>query len=133
MDSDTGPDVGVRGRCRASNRVYRGRLSQPGGCGGRAMEQPVRQYALSAGAGSGVQALLATFSGQPWWAGAFWWSWWTDNGVYAPLDLAIGGKLAASVVRNWWASTPVIEKFARRPARQSDSLSGSDVLGRKTK
>ena len=52
------------------------------------------------------QALLATFSGQPWWAGAFWWSWWTDNGVFAPRDLAIGGKLAASVVRNWWASPP---------------------------
>jgi hypothetical protein len=52
------------------------------------------------------EALLATFSGQPWWAGAFWWSWWTDKGVYAPLDLAIGGKLAESVVRNWWASTP---------------------------
>ncbi len=51
------------------------------------------------------EALLATFSGQPWWAGAFWWSWWTDNGVYAPLDHAIGGKLAASVLRNWWAST----------------------------
>jgi hypothetical protein len=49
------------------------------------------------------QALFATFSGQPWWAGTFWWSWWTDKGVYAPLDLAIGGKLAESVVRNWWA------------------------------
>jgi hypothetical protein len=55
------------------------------------------------------EALFATFSGQPWWAGAFWWSWWTDKGVYAPLDLAIGGKLAASVVRNWWASTPSSE------------------------
>jgi glycosyl hydrolase family 113 len=52
------------------------------------------------------EALLATFSGQPWWVGAFWWSWWTDNGVFAPLDLAIGGKLAASVVRNWWAPSP---------------------------
>ncbi len=50
------------------------------------------------------QALLATFSGQPWWAGVFWWAWWTDNGVYAPLDHAIGGKLAESVLRNWWAS-----------------------------
>jgi hypothetical protein len=52
------------------------------------------------------EALFATFSGQPWWAGAFWWSWWTDKGLYAPLDLAIGGKLAESVVRRWWASTP---------------------------
>ncbi len=48
------------------------------------------------------KALLATFSDQPWWAGAFFWSWWTENGIYAPLDLAIGDKLAASVVRNWW-------------------------------
>jgi hypothetical protein len=52
------------------------------------------------------EALLATFSGQPWWAGAFWWSWWTDNGIYAPLDHAIGGKLAESVLRRWWASPP---------------------------
>jgi len=52
------------------------------------------------------EALLATFSGQPWWAGTFWWSWWSDNGLYARLDLAIGGKLAESVLRNWWASTP---------------------------
>jgi hypothetical protein len=55
---------------------------------------------------AGYEALLATFSGQPWWAGAFWWSWWTDNRVYDPLDHAIGGKLAESVLRNWWASTP---------------------------
>ena len=27
------------------------------------------------------EALFATFSGQPWWAGTFWWSWWTDTGV----------------------------------------------------
>jgi hypothetical protein len=52
------------------------------------------------------EALFATFSGQPWWAGTFWWSWWTDKGLYGPLDLAIRGKLAESVVRNWWSSTP---------------------------
>ncbi|BBX46117.1 glycoside hydrolase family 113 [Mycobacterium cookii] len=52
-------------------------------------------------------ALFATFSGQPWWAGTFWWSWWTDKGLYGPLDLAIGGKLAESVVRNQWGSTRV--------------------------
>ena len=54
------------------------------------------------------EALLSTFSGQPWWAGAFWWSWWTDNGLYARLDHAIGGKLAESVLRKWWASTPSV-------------------------
>lgn len=52
------------------------------------------------------EALLSTFSGQPWWAGAFWWSWWTDNGIYGPLDHALRGKLAESVLRNWWASVP---------------------------
>jgi hypothetical protein len=51
------------------------------------------------------EALLATFTGQPWWAGVFWWSWWTDEGAYAPLDLAVHGKLAESVLRNWWAKT----------------------------
>lgn len=72
------------------------------------------------------EALLATFSGQPWWAGTFWWSWWTDEGVCGPLDLAIRGKLAESVVRNWWAPTPSSGIVRRRPGRQSDSLSGSD-------
>jgi hypothetical protein len=51
------------------------------------------------------EALLATFTGEPWWAGVFWWSWWTDNGLYEPLDFAIKGKLAESVLRNWWAPT----------------------------
>jgi hypothetical protein len=49
------------------------------------------------------QALFATFSGQPWWAGVFWWSWWTTTGVYLPLDHAVQGKLAESVLRRWWA------------------------------
>jgi hypothetical protein len=54
------------------------------------------------------EALLATFSGQPWWAGVFWWSWWTDNGVSRPLDHAIRGKQAESVLKNWWTSTPFV-------------------------
>jgi hypothetical protein len=69
---------------------------------------------------AGYEALLATFSGQPWWAGAFWWSWWTDNGVYNPLDFAIGDKLAESVLRNWWASTPY---------RGTVKTCGSDAFG----
>lgn len=77
---------------------------------------------------AGYEALLATFSGQPWWAGAFWWSWWTDNGVYAPLDHAIGGKLAALVLRNWWASHPFVDASLCR--LHSDPRSGSDVSGR---
>jgi hypothetical protein len=75
---------------------------------------------------AGYEALFATFSGQPWWAGTFWWSWWTDKGVYSPLDLAMGGKLAESVVRNWWASTPSSGIVERRPGGQSGALSGSD-------
>jgi hypothetical protein len=49
------------------------------------------------------EALLATFAGEPWWTGVFWWSWWTDNGEYDALDFALKGKLAESVLRNWWA------------------------------
>lgn len=49
------------------------------------------------------QALLTAFSGQTWWAGVFWWSWWTDAGNYYPLDFAIGGKLAQLVLQNAWA------------------------------
>jgi hypothetical protein len=71
------------------------------------------------------EALLATFSGEPWWAGTFWWSWWTDTGVYSPLDLAFGGKLAESVVRNWWAPTPSTES-KRRPGGQSGPLPRSN-------
>ena len=51
------------------------------------------------------EALLATFTGQPWWAGVFWWTWWTDDGVSAPLDFAVQGKLAESVLRTRWTST----------------------------
>ena len=51
------------------------------------------------------EALLATFTGQPWWAGVFWWTWWTDDGVSAPLDFAVRGKLAESVLRTRWTST----------------------------
>ncbi|MCW2691163.1 MAG: hypothetical protein JWR37_6053 [Mycobacterium sp.] len=49
------------------------------------------------------EALLATFSDQPWWAGVFWWSWWTTTGIYDRLDYAVQGKLAESVLRRWWA------------------------------
>jgi hypothetical protein len=71
------------------------------------------------------EALFATFSGQPWWAGTFWWSWWTDTGIYSPLDLAIGGKLAESVVRKWWAPAPATDA-EHRPGRQSGSLPRSN-------
>ncbi len=51
------------------------------------------------------EALLATFTGQPWWAGVFWWTWWTDDGISAPLDFSVQGKAAESVLQKRWAST----------------------------
>jgi hypothetical protein len=50
------------------------------------------------------EALLASFHGQPWWAGVFWWAWDVpdtenpDDGLgYTPR-----GKTAEDVVRRWW-------------------------------
>jgi hypothetical protein len=76
---------------------------------GAAVEPWNNQFSSNVSQGeqaAGYQALLATFSGQSWWAGAFWWAWWTDNGYFGPLDHAIGGKLAESVLRNWWTQKP---------------------------
>ena len=54
-------------------------------------------------------AMLATFSGQPWWAGVFWWTWIVahQHDVDAPetLDHSVRGKLAADVLGRWWATT----------------------------
>jgi hypothetical protein len=53
-------------------------------------------------------ALLATFTGQPWWAGVFWWTWTVahqhDVNTPAALDHSVRGKRAAEVLRHWWAS-----------------------------
>ncbi|MGB3483054.1 MAG: hypothetical protein WBB07_12660 [Mycobacterium sp.] len=49
------------------------------------------------------QALLATFSDEPWWEGVHWWVWITPPGTEAePLDYSPRGKLAEGVVRRWW-------------------------------
>jgi hypothetical protein len=53
------------------------------------------------------QALLATFSGEEWWAGVFWWTWRIQH-HYAispseELDYSVRGKPAESVLRQWWA------------------------------
>lgn len=54
---------------------------------------------------AGYEALLATFSGQPWWAGVFWWVWITPPAIDAePLDFSPRGKAAEEVIRRWWAS-----------------------------
>jgi hypothetical protein len=51
------------------------------------------------------QALLATFSDRPWWAGVFWWVWITPPYTQAePLDFSPKGKAAESVIRQWWAT-----------------------------
>lgn len=52
------------------------------------------------------QALLATFSQQPWWEGIYWWVWITppDNEA-EPLDFSPRGKTAEAVIRRWWAES----------------------------
>jgi hypothetical protein len=54
---------------------------------------------------AGYEALLATFSGHPSWAGVHWWEWavppYTDA---EPLDFSPRGKVAESVVRRWWSA-----------------------------
>lgn len=51
------------------------------------------------------QALLTTFSGKPWWAGVFWWVWITPPDTIAePLDFSPRGKMAETVLRQWWSS-----------------------------
>jgi hypothetical protein len=53
------------------------------------------------------EALLATFTGQPWWAGVFWWTWTINDdhnvGPSAAIDHSVRGKTAESVLRRWWA------------------------------
>ncbi|WP_197680351.1 glycoside hydrolase family 113 [Mycolicibacterium rutilum] len=55
---------------------------------------------------AGYEAFLATFTGQAWCAGVFFWTW-----AVAPrrggtaLDTSIAGKPAQQVVAKWWASS----------------------------
>ncbi len=50
------------------------------------------------------QALLASLTGRPWWAGVYWWAWAVPSGPDAedPLDYSPRGKAAETVVRRWW-------------------------------
>ena len=54
---------------------------------------------------AGYQALLETFSGEPWWAGVFWWVWVDvpQEGISAALDFSVRGKPAQVLVRRWWS------------------------------
>lgn len=50
------------------------------------------------------QALLATFSDEPWWAGVFWWVWnaLPDDGSDHATNYSPRGKVAEQVIRDWW-------------------------------
>jgi hypothetical protein len=50
------------------------------------------------------QALLATFSDEPWWEGVYWWVWnaLPDNGSDHATNYSPRGKAAEQVIRNWW-------------------------------
>lgn len=69
-------------------------------------EQPAQDEQAAA-----YEALLATFSGQPWWAGVFWWTWGIQHRYSIDpspaLDHSVRGKLAESVLRKWWGRAPL--------------------------
>ncbi|BBY19363.1 glycoside hydrolase family 113 [Mycolicibacterium litorale] len=56
------------------------------------------------------EALLRTFTGQPWWAGVFWWTWTVQHVHHVDPPQSVGfsvqGKPAESVLRRWWAGVP---------------------------
>jgi hypothetical protein len=49
------------------------------------------------------EALLATFSGQPWWAGVYFWTWSVDYARVNERDHSVWGKASQSVLHRWWA------------------------------
>jgi hypothetical protein len=50
------------------------------------------------------RALLATFSGEPWWEGVYWWVWnaLPDDGSDHATNYSPRGKAAERVIREWW-------------------------------
>jgi hypothetical protein len=50
------------------------------------------------------QALLATFSDEPWWEGVYWWVWnaLPDDGSDHATNYSPRGKAAEQVLRDWW-------------------------------
>jgi hypothetical protein len=50
------------------------------------------------------QALLVTFSDQPWWEGVYWWIWnaLPDDGSDHATNYSPRGKAAERVIRDWW-------------------------------
>lgn len=57
---------------------------------------------------AGYEALLATFGGEPWWAGVFWWVWVDvpQEGLPAALDYSVRGKPAEDVLQRYWSPSP---------------------------
>jgi hypothetical protein len=55
---------------------------------------------------AGYQALLETFSEQPWWIGVHWWLWTvlSQGPIDPPPDVgfSVRGKEAEAVLRRWW-------------------------------
>lgn len=53
---------------------------------------------------SAYQALLASLTGRPWWAGVFWWAWDVPSAPsgHDPLNYSPHAKAAEAVVRRWW-------------------------------
>jgi len=50
------------------------------------------------------QALLSTFSDEPWWEGVYWWVWnaLPDDGSDHATNYSPRGKAAERVIREWW-------------------------------
>ena len=67
------------------------------------------------------QALLETFSGKSWWAGAVWWEWGRADGWLADSGRSPGGKTAELLLKRWYA-------LGMRPADPDTPLAqGSSV------
>jgi hypothetical protein len=68
------------------------------------------------------QALLETFSSQPWWMGVIWWQWrGTDQDAGGP-DMTPRGKQAEQLLTKWW-----VEGW--RPEAGSTAASGGSGAG----
>jgi hypothetical protein len=49
------------------------------------------------------QALLETFSSQPWWGGVIWWQWRGGDQDAGSTDMSPKGKQAEQLLTKWWA------------------------------
>lgn len=49
------------------------------------------------------QALLETFTGQPWWMGVIWWQWRNTDAASDNSDMSPKAKQAEELLTKWWA------------------------------